>query len=293
MMGVGVEYLTVRNWQIQDGGFFTERDIASASKVCVVGRTIVARLFQTINPLGQTVRIRNIPFRIIGVLNEKGANIVGDDQDNIVLLPYTTVRKRLWGSSFDNVNLIMASARSAERMAEATREIEQILLDRHQIAPGEVADFGVQSTTEISNMLQTVTGILTLLLSSIAGISLLVGGVGIMNIMLVSVTERTREIGIRMAVGARGRDILRQFLVESVILSCVGGLIGLLLGVAASTGITLAINSWTKGTPWPVVISLPAAFLAIGFAALVGIFFGYYPARRASRLDPIEALRYE
>jgi putative ABC transport system permease protein len=227
------------------------------------------------------------------VLEEKGANIVGDDQDNVVLLPYTTVRKRLQGSNFGDVDLIMASASSTGRMELATREIEQLLLDRHRIAPGELPDFGVKNTTEISNILKTITGIMTLLLSSIAGISLLVGGVGIMNIMLVSVTERTREIGIRMAVGARGSDILRQFLVESIILSCIGGLIGLALGVAASTGITMAINAWTKGTQWPVVVSFPAALLAIGFAAMVGIFFGYYPARQASRLDPIEALRYE
>jgi putative ABC transport system permease protein len=293
MLGVGIDYLTVRNWPLEYGGFFTDRDIAGASKICVVGKTIVARLFQTVNPIGETIRIRNIPFRIVGVLEEKGANIVGDDQDNVVLLPYTTVRKRLQGSNFGDVDLIMASASSTGRMELATREIEQLLLDRHRIAPGELPDFGVKNTTEISNILKTITGIMTLLLSSIAGISLLVGGVGIMNIMLVSVTERTREIGIRMAVGARGSDILRQFLVESIILSCIGGLIGLALGVAASTGITMAINAWTKGTQWPVVVSFPAALLAIGFAAMVGIFFGYYPARQASRLDPIEALRYE
>jgi putative ABC transport system permease protein len=293
MLGVGIDYLTVRNWPLEYGGFFTDRDIAGASKICVVGKTIVARLFQTVNPIGETIRIRNIPFRIVGVLEEKGANIVGDDQDNVVLLPYTTVRKRLQGSNFGDVDLIMASASSTGRMELATRGIEQLLLDRHRIAPGELPDFGVKNTTEISNILKTITGIMTLLLSSIAGISLLVGGVGIMNIMLVSVTERTREIGIRMAVGARGSDILRQFLVESIILSCIGGLIGLALGVAASTGITMAINAWTKGTQWPVVVSFPAALLAIGFAAMVGIFFGYYPARQASRLDPIEALRYE
>lgn len=293
MLGVGIDYLTVRNWPLEYGGFFTERDIASAAKICVVGRTIVASLFQTVNPIGETIRIRNIPFRIVGVLEEKGANIVGDDQDNVVLLPYTTVRKRLQGSNFGDVDLIMASASSTSRMDDATRQIEQLLLDRHRIAPGEQADFGVKNTTEISNILRTITGIMTMLLASIAGISLLVGGVGIMNIMLVSVTERTREIGIRMAVGARGRDILRQFLVESIILSCIGGLIGLALGIAASTGITMGINAWTSGTQWPVVVSFPAALIAIGFAALVGVFFGYYPARQASRLDPIEALRYE
>jgi putative ABC transport system permease protein len=293
MLGVGVDYLTVRNWPIASGGFFTERDILAADQVCVVGRTIVSKLFQTINPVGETIRVRNIPFRIIGVLQEKGANIVGEDQDNILLLPYTTVRKRLQGSRFEDIDLVMASAGSAARMEDAVSEIEQLLLDRHRIGPGESPDFGIQSTTEIASILGTITGIMTLLLASIAGISLLVGGVGIMNIMLVSVTERTREIGIRMAVGARSRDILRQFLVESVMLSSAGGVLGLILGVAASTGIMMAINRWTSGTQWPIVVSLPAAFVAIGFAALVGIFFGYYPARRASRLDPIEALRYE
>ena len=259
----------------------------------MIGQTLVARLFQTVNPIGETIRIRNIPFRIVGVLETKGANIVGEDQDDVVLLPYTTVRRRMWGSAFDDVNVILASARSATRMTDASRQIEQLLLDRHRIGPGESPDFKVQNTIEIANILGKVTGIMTLLLASIAGISLLVGGVGIMNIMLVSVTERTREIGIRMAVGARSRDILRQFLVESVILSCIGGMIGLLLGVAASAGVTMAINSWTQGTQWPIVISLPAALVAIGFAAMVGMFFGFYPARRASRLDPIEALRYE
>jgi len=293
MIGVGHEYLTVRNWPLQYGGFFTNRDINAASKTCVIGQTLVARLFQTVNPIGETIRIRNIPFRIIGVLEAKGANMFGEDQDNIVLMPYTTVRKRIQGSEFRNIDLIMASAKSPQLMAKAENEIERLLQDRHRIGENEKPDFGVQNTTEIANILGTVTGTLTLLLSAIAGISLLVGGVGIMNIMLVSVTERTREIGIRMAVGARSTDILRQFLVESVILSCIGGMIGFILGVSASAGVTMAINSWTDGTDWPVVISIPAALTAIVFAAMVGIFFGYYPARRASRLDPIDALRYE
>jgi len=293
MIGVGHEYLAVRDWPLQYGGFFTDRDISSAAKTCVIGQTLVARLFQTVNPIGETIRIRNIPFRIIGVLEAKGANMFGEDQDNIVLMPYTTVRKRIQGSEFRNVDLIMASAKSRQLMSKAQGEIERLLLDRHRIGESEKPDFGVQNTTEIANILGNVTGTLTLLLSAIAGISLLVGGVGIMNIMLVSVTERTREIGIRMAVGATATDILRQFLVESVILSCIGGLIGFILGVSASAGVTMAINSWSDGTEWPVVISMPAALTAIVFAAMVGIFFGYYPARRASRLDPIDALRYE
>ncbi|MEW4528423.1 ABC transporter permease [Maioricimonas sp. JC845] len=293
MFGVGPDYLLVRNWLLRVGGFFTERDVLAADKVCVIGQTVAERLFQTTNPIGQSVRIRNIPFRVIGVLAAKGANIVGDDQDDVVLMPYTTVRKRLFGSGFDDVHAIMVSARSVTTMAEAENEIRNLLADRHRIAPGEPNDFRVQNTTEIANVLGVITGTMTAMLASIAGISLLVGGVGIMNIMLVSVTERTREIGIRMAVGAKGRDILLQFLVESVLLSCVGGVLGFLLGVAGSTGITMAINAWSSGTDWPVVISIPAATVAILFAAFVGIFFGFYPARRASRLDPIEALRYE
>lgn len=293
MQGVDRNYLVVRNWELRHGGFFTDRDTTSAAKVCVLGHTVVKRLFQTGNPLGETVRIRNIPFQVIGVLEPKGANMVGDDQDDIVLMPYTTVRKRLYGSNFQDVHAIFASARSVKLMQEAEREINQLLYERHRIPPGEPPDFLVQNTTEIANVLGIITGTLTMMLASIAGISLLVGGVGIMNIMLVSVTERTREIGIRMAVGARGRDILRQFLVEAVLLSCIGGIIGFALGLAASTGATMLINSVTSGTKWPVIVSFPAAGVAILFSATVGVFFGYYPARRASRLDPIEALRYE
>ncbi|MCA9218029.1 MAG: ABC transporter permease [Planctomycetales bacterium] len=296
IIGVGEQYLTVRNWSIRYGEFFDDRQIDSAAKVCVIGQTIVAKLFQTTNPLGETIRIGNIPFRVVGVLEPKGAALGGEDQDNIVLMPVTTVRKRLYGSNFEDVHVIFASARSANETDDARDEIERLLLDRHNIDFKDEADFRVRDSAEFAAILKTVTGILTLLLSSIAGISLLVGGVGIMNIMLVSVTERTREIGIRMAVGARGRDILWQFLIESVMLSCIGGLIGLGIGIAASAGATVALNAWMSGTSdaeWPLVVSLPAAGIAILFAAAVGIFFGYYPARRASKLDPIDALRFE
>lgn len=293
MFGVGADYLTVRNWQLQAGGFFTDNQIETSAKVCVIGQTLIPKLFRTINPLGETIRVNNVPLRIIGILEKKGANLVGDDQDDIILMPHTTVRKRINGSPIDHVHAMMVSARSNGQMGEATREIEQLLLERHQIGPDEEADFRVQDTTEIAATLGMITGALTLMLSAIAGISLLVGGVGIMNIMLVSVTERTREIGIRMALGARGRDILRQFLIESVVLSCIGGAIGLALGTGASMAATMLINAYKPGTAWPMVVSLPAAIVAMAFAAAVGVFFGFYPARRASKLDPIEALRYE
>ena len=293
MQGVSGDYLTVRNWQLRRGEFFTERDVVSAAKVCVIGHTLVVKLFQTTDPIGQTIRIKNIPFRVIGVLEKKGANMVGQDQDNIVLMPISTVRKRLRGSEFDNVNAIMASARSTKLMLDAQNEIDQLLFERHRIQPGTPRDYLVQNTTEIANVFGMITGTLTLMLACIAGISLVVGGVGIMNIMLVSVTERTREIGIRMAVGARSGDILRQFLVEAVLLSCIGGVIGFLLGVGASIGLVSLINAVTSGTKWKYEVSFTAGIVAFVFAAAVGVFFGFYPARRASRLDPIEALRYE
>jgi putative ABC transport system permease protein len=293
LVGVGTDFVIVRNWELRQGGFFTQREVISSAKVCVLGQTVVAKLFQTADPVGQTVRIKNIPFRVIGVLEEKGANMVGEDQDDVVLMPYTTVRKRLQGSEFDNVGAILVSAKSPLVVGEAQNEIIQLLSERHHIHPGEAPDFAVQDLAEIANIFAVVTGTLTLMLSAIAAISLLVGGVGIMNIMLVSVTERTREIGIRLAVGARERDILRQFLVEAVLLSGIGGVIGFALGVAAATSLTMLINFLSSGADWPVIISLPAGIVAFLFATAVGVFFGYYPARRASRLDPIEALRYE
>jgi putative ABC transport system permease protein len=293
MFGVGENYLQVRNWPIRHGVFFDRGQIEKGDKVCVIGKTVAIKLFQTANPLGERIRIANKPFTIIGIMETKGANLVGEDQDSILLLPYTTVRRTLQGSQFDDVNAILASAKAVEQMGSAADQIRQLLLSRHKINPGQAPDFEVNTTTEIANMLGMVTGTMTLMLASIAGISLIVGGVGIMNIMLVSVTERTREIGIRMAVGARSRDILFQFLVESVMLSCIGGLLGFSLGIAACYGLTSLINSFSSGTEWPVVISIPAAIMAVVFSAAVGVFFGFYPARRASRLDPIEALRYE
>ncbi|MDZ4820035.1 MAG: ABC transporter permease [Planctomycetota bacterium] len=293
ILGVDDSYPLVRNWQVMSGSFFTANEVKSAAQLCVIGKTIAKKLFQTTNPVGQMIRIKGVPFTVIGVLEEKGASMVGQDQDDLIVAPYTTVKQRLSGSEFFNVDMIVASARSTERMPEAQTEIEYLLRDRHKIRTGEADDFTVRNTSEIAGVLGVITGVMTMLLASIASVSLLVGGVGIMNIMLVSVTERTREIGIRMAVGARGSDILRQFLIEAVLLSAIGGAVGVLLGVAASMGITAGINAVTKGTKWPLVISVEAIFAAMLVASSVGIFFGYYPARKASRLDPIDSLRYE
>ncbi len=292
-MGVGEDFVVVRNWQLRLGNFFTERDIKAANKVCVLGQTVVEKLFQTSNPIGKIIRVKNIPFEVVGVFESKGADMVGQDKDDVLVMPHTTVRKRLQGSNFDTVNYIIATARSADQMPQAEVEMRNLLLDRHEIGLGQPADFIVRSSSEMAAGFAVVTGTLTIMLAAIAGISLIVGGVGIMNIMLVSVTERTREIGIRMAVGARGRDILMQFLVESVVLSVIGGAIGIGLGTGFSIGMTTLINEISSGKDWPVIVSYNAAIVALIFSAAVGILFGFYPAWRASKLDPIDALRYE
>jgi putative ABC transport system permease protein len=293
MLGVGPDYVVVRNWPMASGDFFTEREVTGASKVCVLGYSVARQMFPDADPVGEQVRIKNIPFTVIGVLTRKGANLVGQDQDNIVLMPYTTVRKRLQNSAFSNVDVVFLSARSELLSPQAEREVRALLAERHRLPPGEPPDFEVRNTADVAKVFAAIMGSLTAGLSAIAAISLVVGGVGIMNIMLVSVTERTREIGIRMALGARPRDILRQFLVESVVLSSVGGAIGLAFGFGGSAGLIALFNVLLPSTKWSFQVSIPAALIALIFAAAVGIFFGYYPARRASRLDPIEALRYD
>jgi putative ABC transport system permease protein len=293
MLGVGPDYPVVRNWPLVAGEFFGQREIAGAAKVCVLGLTVARQLFPDADPIGQQLRVKNIPFTVIGVLNRKGGNLMGQDQDNILLMPYTTVRKRLQNSAFSNVDVVFASARSEALSSQAEREIKLLLTERHRLPPGEPLDFEVRNTADVAKVFAVIMGSLTAMLAAIAAISLVVGGVGIMNIMLVSVTERTREIGIRMALGARPRDILRQFLVEAVVLSSLGGAIGIILGVAGSAGLISLINFLLPSTKWSFQISIPASIIALTFAAAVGIFFGYYPAQRASRLDPIEALRYD
>jgi putative ABC transport system permease protein len=292
MFGVDPSYPIIRNQQVRRGVFFTPGDIRAAAKVCVIGVTVADNLFGTRDCLGMKLRIKNIPFDVIGILEPKGTNLVGQDQDNIVLLPYTTVQKRLSGSPFKSVDMVFLSARSAERMDDAEYEIGSLLRQRHRIRTTTDDDFVIHSASELGALMEKVTMIMALLLGSIAGVSLLVGGVGIMNIMLVSVTERTREIGIRLAVGARSRDILRQFLVEAVVLSVLGGAIGVAFGIGASAAAVAVINA-RSSIHWPLTVSGGAIAVALGFSAAVGMFFGYYPARKASRLDPIESLRYE
>ena len=283
--GINQDYLDIRKFSVGQGEMFTEHDIKTAAKVCVVGQTVVNNLFtKGEDPLGKTIRFKSTPFRIIGVLTPKGYNSMGQDQDDMILAPYTTIQKRILAITY--INGIEASAISEEASEEAIEEISAILRQNHKLAPGDEADFHVRSQEELSSMLSTTTDLMTVLLACIAGISLLVGGIGIMNIMYVSVTERTREIGLRMSIGAKGRHILFQFLIEAVIISVTGGIIGVILGIGSSLIIKYGIG-------WPVYVQVYSVVLSFLVCTITGIFFGWYPAQKASQLNPIDAIRYE
>ena len=282
--GVGVEWPNIRAWNVADGDFFTDVDVRTSSKVCVLGATVAQNLFPNGDAVGSTIRIKKVPFKVVGVLERKGGNMMGQDQDDQIVAPYTTVMKQLLGSP--RISLIYISARSAADVKEAETEIDALMRQRHRIPPGQESDINMRSQEEIASTSEQTSKTLSILLGSAAAISLLVGGIGIMNIMLVSVTERTREIGIRLAIGAKGRHVLIQFLLEAMALSIVGGAIGVGLGLFAPYLVT-------RFAGMPTQVSTGSVALAFGFAAAIGVFFGFYPARKASRLDPIDALRYE
>jgi len=287
IQGVTPEYFEIREYRLAEGRFFTADEVDASSKVAVVGRTVVRNLFGDESPVGEILRIKRVPFTIVGVLAEKGQSPQGQDQDDIIIAPITTVQNRLFGSGHPgSVGVIIAQAVDRESIGEAEREVVSLLRQRHRIGSGQEEDFSVRNLSEMLAVAEASTWVMSLLLGAIASVSLLVGGIGIMNIMLVSVTERTREIGIRLAVGARERDILVQFLIEAVFLSVAGGAVGILLGIGGS----LLISRFAG---WSTLISPGAVLVAFSFSAAVGIFFGFYPARKASRLDPIEALRHE
>lgn len=285
MYGVSADYLDIRRYSIDEGNMFTEQDILTAAKVCVIGKTVAGDLFPNgENPVGKVVRFNKIPFRIIGLLKSKGYNSMGMDQDNLALAPYTTIQKRILAITY--LQGMTASAVKEEYSNAAIEEISAILRRNHKLKETEEDDFNIRSMEELSSTISSVMDMLTLLLGSIAGISLLVGGIGIMNIMYVSVTERTREIGLRMSIGAKGRDILAQFLTEAILISITGGLIGVFIGAGLSFLIRSVFNFATYIQPWSVLLSFAVC-------TLTGIFFGWYPARKAAGLDPIEAIRYE
>jgi putative ABC transport system permease protein len=289
IQGVTPDYLVTREWEISTGKMFGAEDVDAAAKVAVLGETVWRQLFGDTDPVGQTIRIKKVPFTVVGVLEPKGQSAFGQDQDDVVLMPISTAKKKSIGRTQSNpraVGAISVRVREAEQMEEAEGQIRGLLRQRHRIQPDQDDDFQVRVMAEMFAAQEESARIMTMLLAAIASVSLLVGGIGIMNIMLVSVTERTREIGLRMAVGARSRDILAQFLVEAVTLAVAGGLAGILIGLGASQSIASLAN-WTTEIP-PEAIAL-----AFVFSGAVGIFFGFYPARKASRLDPIEALRYE
>jgi putative ABC transport system permease protein len=277
-------FFDIRDWPLESGNIFTDSDVTGATKVAVLGKTVAKNLFGSRDPVGQIVRIGNVPFRVVGLLSAKGQSAMGQDQDDTVIIPFSTLQKRIMGVTY--AGAILVSANSPQDTVVAQEQIRLLLRQRHHIPPGQDDDFTVRNMADIAAAAAASSRVMTLLLGSIASVSLLVGGIGIMNIMLVSVTERTREIGIRMAVGARSRDILLQFLVEAVVLSLAGGVLGVALGVTSSRIIAVFVH-------WPTIISLGSILLAFGFSIVIGVFFGLYPARRAASLDPITALRYE
>jgi putative ABC transport system permease protein len=281
--GVSVDFLTIRDWHIASGMMFEQNDVNAIRKVAVIGATVAAQLFPGIDPVGAEMQIRSVPFQIIGVLAAKGQNAMGQDQDDVVLVPYSTAQNRLSGNV--RIGQILASTADPKDIPAAQEEVKSVMRVAHKLE-GQEDDFTVRNQAEIAAAASSTTKVMSSLLAAIASISLLVGGIGIMNIMLVSVTERTREIGIRMAIGARGSDVLTQFLIESIVMSVLGGLIGLALGYGGAA-LLAKLAGWTVSTP------ASAVAIAVGFSAAVGVFFGFYPARKAAALNPIQALRYE
>jgi len=287
IIGTTPEVLDIRDWPVPTGRPFTQQDVDGTTKVCLLGNTVAESLFGGIDPVGQIVRIKKVPFNVVGVLAAKGQSTWGQDQDDIIFVPLTIAQKQLFGMQFPGmVRMIAIQARGPEVMKEVEEQITDLLRQRHRIQPNQENDFSVRNLTEVMSSAEQSAKVMSLLLGAIASISLIVGGIGIMNIMLVSVTERTREIGIRIAVGAKGKDILLQFLIESLVLSLIGGTLGIGIGMAG----TLILSSFTR---WPVLFSIKAILLSFLFSGSVGVFFGFYPARKASLLNPIEALRYE
>jgi putative ABC transport system permease protein len=287
VMGITPQYLLVRDWPVVSGRSLSQSDVEGATKNCLIGKTVAENLFGAEDPLGKVIRIKKVPFTVIGLLDRKGQSPQGSDQDDIIYVPLTTGQRKLFGSQFPNsVGSIMVQAKSEQDLDRAEEQINSLLNQRHHIGPSRDVDFTVRNLTEILGVAEQSSKAMSLLLGAVASISLLVGGIGIMNIMLVSVTERTREIGIRMAIGAKERDILMQFLTEAVLLTFIGGIIGMAVGVIGAKLVSTFFD-------WPTLISLQAIAMAIGFSGAVGIFFGFYPARKAASLNPIEALRYE